>query len=178
MNRAVQVGERLMSVMPPILTQLTGEYGESFVVATLFEGRRKVLMQRQGTSAIVVETRNAERDNMAYHLVTTRIMLAFAPPVELEAFLELNGLPGREWDGIDSREELERHLKKLKMSGFAEDYPGGGSIYAAAFPILNNDGILLGALGMFMPSFRLTPEFQRDFFQKIHHLLSDLKDQL
>lgn len=138
-----------------VLERLAADLGESFVVTTLFNGMRKVLLRQQGSSPIVVETRNAEQDAMAYRLVTTRIMLAFTSENELDLFIGQNGLPGREWDGIDSRDGLEARLRQLKLAGYAEDEIPAG-IYAAAFPLLDGTGMMLGALGLFLPSFRLT----------------------
>ena len=97
MSRGARVSARLMKVMPPVLERLAADLGESFVVTTLFNGMRKVLLRQQGSSPIVVETRNAEQDAMAYRLVTTRIMLAFTSENELDLFIGQNGLPGREW---------------------------------------------------------------------------------
>ncbi len=177
MSRGARVANKLLKVMTPVLDRLAEEIGESFVVVTLFNGMRKVLLRRQGMSPIVVETSKAEQDNMAYQLVTTRIMLAFASERELDLFVELNGLPGREWDGIDSRVLLDEHLHKLKMAGYAEAL-AGGSLYAAAFPLLDSSGMMLGAIGIHMPSFRVTPEEKQKIFAALHATLFTLQDQL
>ncbi len=177
MSRGARVASSLMKVMPAVLERLAADIGESLVVATLFNGMRKVLLRRQGMSPIVVETRSAEQDNMAYHLVSTRIMLAFASARELDLFVELNGLPGREWDGIDSRQQLDEYLSRLRTAGFAEDYPGK-EVYAAAFPLLDSSGMILGGLGMYMPLFRLTPERKQQIFAEIHETLFAIRDKL
>lgn len=177
MSRGARVSARLMKVMPPVLERLAADLGESFVVTTLFNGMRKVLLRQQGSSPIVVETRNAEQDAMAYRLVTTRIMLAFTSENELDLFIGQNGLPGREWDGIDSRDGLEARLRQLKLAGYAEDEIPAG-IYAAAFPLLDGTGMMLGALGLFLPSFRLTAGEKSRIFAMLHETLLTLQERL
>ena len=177
MSRGARVSARLMKVMPPVLERLAADLGESFVGTTLFNGMRKVLLRQQGSSPIVVETRNAEQDAMAYRLVTTRIMLAFTSENELDLFIGQNGLPGREWDGIDSRDGLEARLRQLKLAGYAEDEIPAG-IYAAAFPLLDGTGMMLGALGLFLPSFRLTAGEKSRIFAMLHETLLTLQERL
>lgn len=176
MSRGARVADRLVKVMTPVLDRLAEEIGESFVVSTLFNGMRKVLLRRHGMAPIVVETRSAEQDNMAYRLVTTRIMLAFASGRELDLYVGLNGLPGREWDGIDSRRLLDEHLHRLKTAGYAEGLTGDKSTYAAAFPLLDDTGMMLGALGIHMPAFRADPEKKRKIFARVREVLMSLRD--
>lgn len=178
MNRTLLVGKQLIAEIMPVLDSLIAEFGESFVVTTLFGGRRKVLMWRKGTSPIVVETQNAERNCMIYQLVTTRIMLAFAPAHEKEAFLAFNGLPGPDWAEADSPAKLEHCLANLREAGYAEHYPGKGDIYAAAFPIFDNDGKSAGALGIYLPAFRMNADLHRHIHESIRLKLSQLRKQL
>ncbi len=179
MNRTLLVGKQLISEIMPVLDALMAEFGESFVVTTLFGGRRKVLMSRKGTSPIVVETQNAERDCMIYQLVTTRIMLAFAPVHEKEAFLAANDLPSAsDWAEADTPAKLEHCLANLREAGYAEHYPGKGAIYAAAFPIIDSEGKSAGALGIYLPAFRMTPDLHKQILESIRQKLSQLQKQL
>ena len=179
MNRTILVGRQLIPEIMPVLDALVAEFGESFVVTTLFGGRRKVLMWRKGTSPIVVETQNAERNCKTYQLVTTRIMLAFAPAHEQENFIAFNGLPpASDWTEADTPAKLKHCLENLRKTGYAEYYPGKGEIYAAAFPIIDNEDKSVGALGIYLPAFRMTPDLRSRIFESILLKLSHLRKQL
>ncbi|MGE4565819.1 MAG: helix-turn-helix domain-containing protein, partial [Victivallaceae bacterium] len=90
MSRAAMIAGRLNLVMAPHLAELAREGGESLVLTTLFNGRRKVLLRNQGDSPVVVDIRNAEQERSGCELVTTRILLAYAAPAELELYLRRN----------------------------------------------------------------------------------------
>jgi len=49
-------------------------------------------------------------------------------------------------------------LAAVREQGYAEDRTSGGEVVALAVPVLRRDGLLLAALGLFLPAFRVTPE--------------------
>ncbi len=175
MSRAAMIAGRLNKVMAPRLAELAREGGESLVLTTLFNGRRKVLLRNQGDSPVVVDIRNAELERSGCELVTTRIMLAYAAASELELYLRRNGFPKEAWDGIADRAALDRALEALRRAGYAEMI--GGEIYAAAFPLLDGAGMLLGALGVFLPVFRLSVESKEAVFGRIRETLRMVREE-
>lgn len=176
MTRAARVSERLLEIMTPVLNDLAAQLGESLVVTTLFNGMRKVLMRQQGTAQIVVETGSAEQDHLAYRLVTTRIMLAFARTKEVDLFVRLNGLPGPEWGRIANRDALDSKLMELRKAGYCAEK--GGDIFAAAFPILDRDGMMLGAIGIYLPLFRCDTKTQKKIFRVLQDTLKHVQGNL
>ncbi len=176
MSRAAMIAGRLTRVMTPHLAGLAREGGESLVLTTLFNGRRKVLLRRQGDSPVVVDVRNAEQERSDCELVTTRILLAFAAPSELDLYLRRNGFPGAAWSQISDRAGLDRALDELRRAGFAEKIEG--EIYSAAFPLLDASGMMLGALGVFLPLFRVTPEAKEEIAGQIRRTLTTVRGEL
>ncbi len=178
MSRAALVSGRLLQVIKPELAHLAHDSGESLVVTTLVNGRRKVLLRQQGGASIVVDTRNAEQEQRGYALVTTRIMLAFAAASEVDLFVARNGLPAGEWGRIHTREELNAALGELRRAGYAEANVPAESFYAAAFPLLDAAGMMVGALGVYLPLFRGSPEVKMELFSRIGEMLRHVRDRL
>lgn len=176
MNRAAVVSAQLTVVMAPLLTDLAESTGESFVLATLFNRERKTVLERMGSAAVVVSSANTERNAGRYDLVTTRVLLAFAPGPEVDYFVELHGLPGKQWDNISNRRTLDEHLAEIRRTGMAESRPGG--LYAAAFPVFDRHHFLLASLGYYMPAFRADAELKVKMQTQIISAISSVSDKL
>jgi IclR family KDG regulon transcriptional repressor len=92
----------------------------------------------------------------AYCTASGKIMLAFLPPERREACLS-QPLTRFTDKTITSRSELEQQLEGFRQQGYAfddEEYEAG--IRAVAAPILNQDGRVIAAIGMPVPTERMT----------------------
>jgi len=137
------------------LDRLAASTGESCVLATLLAGRRRVIGRVEGHSLVRVGAAVADGDrDRFWDLETGRVLAAFADEAELAAIVELHGLPGEAWDGIDSPEALDAALADLRSAGFAEEAAGKREIVALAAPVIDPHGQLLGALGLYLPAYR------------------------
>jgi DNA-binding IclR family transcriptional regulator len=132
-----------------VMHSLSEKIGESLVLTTLAGGRRYPLIRVEGHGVVRVSPSFDEKQPF-FSVVTGRVLAAFASPAELEAILKINGLPGEEWDGIDTMEALSAALEVIRREGFAEDHPHSG-VTALSVPVLDMQGRLLGALGMYSP---------------------------
>ncbi len=155
LTRTGSVLKKLTDVSLPLMSELAEKTGESFVLTTLLNGERHVLFRAKGGGAISVESEKADNPDL-YSMVTTRVMLAFAPDGEVGFFIQKNGMPGRDWNGINDIEKLKDEFSKIRKAGYAGEKVS--ELAALAVPILDAEGLLLGALGVYVPLFR----FNRD----------------
>jgi DNA-binding IclR family transcriptional regulator len=137
----------------PVMNRLAEATGEHFGLAVLFNGHRFRICGVVGGADITV---NAEvvGEGKAYSAITTRILLAFASSEEQKAFIAGNGLPSEsEWPEASGGEEaLYAQLREIRRAGVSEF--ARGSVAAIAVPLLDPEGNLVAALGMYAPAFR------------------------
>jgi DNA-binding IclR family transcriptional regulator len=135
------------------MNQLAEATGEGLGLAVLFNGRRFLVCRVIGGADITVKV-DVVDEGRCYGAVTTRALLAFASPREQEAFIECNGLPPEsEWpEAWGGRDALHAQLAEIRRAGTAEI--ARGSIAAIAVPLLDREGNLVAALGLYSPAFR------------------------
>jgi len=150
--------EALIKAAAPLLAQAAQKSGESFVLTSVYNGKREVISRYNGSNEVGVNTGVAENKKV-YSLVTTRIFLAFASNIEREQFYKTNGLPGNEWlETSDGK--LEQALDKLKKAGFAAER--NKSLCAYAFPLMDGSGNVLGSIGVYAPAFRINKKTESE----------------
>ena len=137
----------------PVMSRLAEATGETFGLAVLFNGHRFRICGVVGGADVAVKAGVVD-EAKAYGAITTRALLAFASPREQEAFIACNGLPSAsEWpEASGDRDALTAQLREIRRAGiceFARD-----PIVAIAVPLMDSEGNLVAALGMFAPAFR------------------------
>ncbi len=155
----------LRELLEPEIARLAEETGESTVLATMINGRRRVLCRCQGSSEVVVALPALDEPDDAWSLVTTRVMLAYLPEEELLQHVTQHGFPGADWDNITDWKALHAALDRIRAAEEAEDFPR--DTYAVAYPLLDAEGRLLGALGIHLPRYRARAEFKRKLHQRV-----------
>lgn len=150
-ERTCKYGQKLIDIAGKYLIPAAENIEESLVMTTIIAGRRKVLIRAGGGNVISVDPSIAENNN-TYNMVTNRIMLAYAKPSELEVFIKENGMPSGEWNGVETYEELVIELLKMRKKGYGEDR--NENLSSMAFPIFNENGSIVAALGSYVPLYR------------------------
>ncbi len=167
---------RLAEIAAPLLRVLAAETGESLVFTVLIHGERKVLLRVVGGETINVNPEHmSEADG--YALVTTRVLLATAPAAKADAAIARLGLPGRSWNGIRSRKQLDAALAGLRRAGHAEAVTDSG-IVALAVPVDLDSETGTAALGMYMPEFRTNARRKKDLLRQLKSAAQQIKDLL
>ncbi len=115
-------------------------------------------MRVKGGGVVSVETEKADAASVAWNLVTTHVMLAFAPGNELEFFIRKHS-PQLSSSGKKSFAGVVRNLGRIRRDGFAENR--NPELASLAVPILAPKSFLLGAVGAYVPSFRFDKEKRR-----------------
>ncbi len=146
------LGRKLLAVMEPLLRKAAADTGESFVLTTILDGHREVLLRVQGDSDVVVNLKTAD-SSQPYGLITNKMMLAFADGEERKRFFEVNGSPGEAWP------EWENDLAGLRDSGIGRNLTGTLAGFATA--ITDRSGVLLGAVGAYAPAYRADKAHER-----------------
>jgi DNA-binding IclR family transcriptional regulator len=106
---------QLQRLATPLVEGLAEELGEAVALAVVQRGRRHVLCLANGHSDIQIRHDPGPLDDL-YRTATGRLLMAWMSDEELRAYLAAHGLPGREWDGIRRREDLQRHLEAIRNS--------------------------------------------------------------
>ncbi len=135
--------------------------GESFVLATLAGGRRKVLLRVSARRDVVA---NLESENEAppYSLVTNRVMFSFAGDEERREFEGCYGSPENSWP------DFENDISDIRKAGTSTLEAGDLIGYAAV--LTDSRGRLLGAAGAYAPKYRVTKELTGNIFEELVRL--------
>jgi DNA-binding IclR family transcriptional regulator len=166
--------EALIKTVAPILIQAAEKSGESFVLTSVYNGKREVISRYSGSNEVGVNTGVAE-DKHVYALVTTRIFLAFADDIEREQFYKTNGFPGEEWAEVKNG-KLDQVLGELRKTGFAA--ASNASLCAYAFPLVDSNGNLLASIGAYAPAFRINKKTETDLLKVLSEIADNVKKQL
>jgi len=166
--------EALINVVNPLLKNAAQTSGESFVLTSVYDGRRDVISRYHGSNEIGVNIGVAESNNI-YMLVTSRIFLAFATDIEREQFYKVNGLPSAEWaEASDGKHE--QVFDDLQKTGFAAKK--SKSFCAYAVPVMDSKGNLLASIGVYAPSFRIDKKVEEDLLITLYEIRDKVTQQL
>jgi DNA-binding IclR family transcriptional regulator len=163
----------LIKAATPLLDQAAQKSGESFVLTSVYDGKREVISRHSGSNEVGVNTGVAENKTV-YSLVTTRIFLAFASDIERAQFYKTNGFPGDEWLEA-SHDKLEQALAKLKKAGFAAER--SKSLCAYAFPLMDSKENLLASIGVYAPAFRINKKTESELLMVLAKIVDKINTQ-
>ena len=152
-------GERLRRALPRVAEEcartLAEQLRETVTVGRLQDGNRFNLAKATVDRTVSVNAKVELRPS-PYDTATGRVLLAFCTADEREQAIGRHGLPGTAWDGIDSREKLDRALLPIRAAGHAE--LARGDAHSLAVPACDADGRLVAAVGAAIPAFRFSAE--------------------
>ncbi len=177
LTRAARLGANLGETAGAVVRQLAEATGESVVLVSLLRGHRRPLLRVEGSAVVRVDAAFDEREPF-FEMVTGRVLAAYASPRELAEVVRVHGLPGDGWAGIDTPELLETALAEVRAVGSAEDRPSGGEVTSMAAPVVDSGGALIGALGLYQPSFRADEERVRRLREELQVAARRLADAL
>lgn len=136
-----------------ILEQAAQTVREALVLATLVNGRRRVLARVNVRRTVLVDLEAIGNDQKPFwEMVTSRVLAAYCDADELQHVLDTEGLPGEAWPGVADHSGIQARLRDIRRRGVAEDR--GEDIASVAVPVLDGRDRLLAALGSFLPAYR------------------------
>ncbi|MDR0932995.1 MAG: helix-turn-helix domain-containing protein [Victivallales bacterium] len=141
---------KLPALARPLLEKAVENTGETFLLTALLHGRRIELL-RLGVEERAGREMSFHANADLYQMRTTRVILAWYSPEEVDFFLERNGMPTVEdWpEAGGSREGLATALHDIRYYGGCSDRLE--LLTATAVPILSPNDEILGALGCYSP---------------------------
>ena len=145
------------------LSRLTGE-SVSFYV--LEKGDRINYTNIQCNDVIKVDYTMLEQDSI-YEYPSGKILVSYCSDEERELILQKHGYPKEKWDGIRCQAQLEEAISKIKHLGYAMLVTEQGQVASYAGPVFDSGGTLLGSVGVYMPSYRKTPEKEQMIIEAV-----------
>jgi DNA-binding IclR family transcriptional regulator len=142
----------------PVLESLAEEYKETVNLAVLRSNFAVNVDQAMGPSMLA--TYDWVGSLTPLHATSSgKVLLAALPADERGRILKETGLPARTPRTITSRDQLENQLLDVSRNGYAvtrDEIEIG--LNAAAAPIYNHTGAVIGAVSISGPAFRFDPE--------------------
>lgn len=175
--RVEGVLRKLREVAEPIIKTTTHDLGESLLLVTLIRNKRVELLRCQAEDDRLVDPQWSANEQ-CYQMRTTRTILAWLTDQQLDAFIEVNGLPSRnDWPECEqSRDVLKRELKKIRAQGGCADEHGN---YAAlAVPILTTGNEAVASLGCYAPLSRTDKPRTAGIFKMLHDCAQFIQNRM
>lgn len=142
----------------PILESLAEEFKETVNLAVLRSNYAVNVDQAMGPSTLA--TYDWVGNLTPLHATSSgKVLLAALPAEERDRILKETGLPSRTPRTITNRKELENQLLAVARDGYGvvrEEFEIG--LTAAAVPVHNHIGAVIGAISISGPAFRFDPE--------------------
>lgn len=141
----------------PVLEMLAEEFGETANLAVLRSNYAVNVDQAMGPSAVA--THDWIGNLTPVHATASgKIFLAHLEPDERAKLLEATGLPAETENTITDRNELDQHLADIATAGYSTVYAELEiGLNAAAVPIRDYRGDVIGSISISGPAFRFDP---------------------
>jgi IclR family KDG regulon transcriptional repressor len=141
----------------PILEQLAEQTHETIHLAVLDDGSLVYLGKIESTQALRVSMSSRVGQSAPTHCTGVgKLLLAYAPPEQVERILKREGLRRFTEHTITERSLLAKELDSIRQNGFAiDDEEHEVGVRCVAAPVRNNQGTTVAALSISMPSVRL-----------------------
>ncbi len=142
----------------PVLESLADEFKETANLAVLRSNYAVNVDQAMGPSTLA--TYDWVGNLTPLHATSSgKVLLAALPAEDRDRILKETGLPSRTPRTITNRKELENQLLAVARDGYGvvrEEFEIG--LTAAAVPVYNHMGAVIGAISISGPAFRFDPE--------------------
>ena len=142
----------------PALEQMRGavraladDTRESGVIATLRGTRVSILAQAQYQRSLMVNTLEIYAALSLYHSVSGRILLACLNPERRAHVVREEGMPGPQWNNIDSPEKLEAACAAIRRDGISVMENPSLEIVSFAVPVRTASGDNIVSMGLTVP---------------------------
>lgn len=168
---------RLRTVAEPWIRQSVADLGESLLLVAIVNGKRHELLRCQAPDD---ELRNPQwhAAQHCYAMRTTRAILAWSTPEQLDFFIANNGLPSLEdWPECGgSREGLERELGTIRARGGCAERQN--RLVAIAVPILTGGGDAIASLGCYAAASRTDKPRAAGIFKMLRDCADSIRERL
>ncbi len=112
-----------------------------------------------------------------YETATGRVLLAYLPDKERDAFIQFNGLPTEEtWPGAETEAGLEDALRRIRADELAATH-SKSHIIGLAVPI-RTGGRVTAALSIFLPEIRCSAQRKKEVVLALRNAAEQINARL
>jgi DNA-binding IclR family transcriptional regulator len=167
--------DRELSVLAkPVLHALSQELNETSLIGVI-----------RGTHRVTLECAASDRDlqvrsrqvRSVYETASGRLLLAYLPPQQQEAFVDRVGLPGEAvWPEIKSGEDLQRALAVIRRQKLARS-DSAEHVVGLAVPVWREDRVV-ASVSVYLPEVRFTSEHRTEIVAALRRAGEEITGQL
>lgn len=154
LSRPFYRNETIVELSSRFAHSLSDQTQESGVVSTLRMGKVHILAQAQHQRQVMINF-SYYKDLSLYHSVSGRVLLAYLDNTKSVEMTKAIGLPGKEWDNINTLEDLKKATATIRDAGMSIMHNPVHEITSYAMPVVDATGKICAALGLTVPVFRL-----------------------
>ena len=156
----------LPQIATPFLRRLSRELGEVLFVTRVRS--RKMLAVNFGRSWV--------KDG--YASVCGRILLAFARPERLEAYIKSHPISRTQAHDIKKRQDLNNILEKIRREEFVLQWRENNTVVAMSAPIRDFSGEVVASVGLAMPAVRFPKTRRHGIAGAVKRAARQISDRL
>ena len=149
-------GNILNGIVEPALQSLGKRLGETVVFTLLSNGRRYQLLVIEADNPVRVAVQDGGYS--IYELVTGRLLVAYAGSEARRLIAEHYGYPGKAWGGAEDMDALDALCRQVREQPFLQMRSLSGELDTFGLPLLIGEEPLVSSIGVFLPSYRSTPQ--------------------
>ena len=176
---AVKSTKRLVEITKPYLKQLSQSTNETANLAIL-EGKEVIYIAKIESPEILTTNIKIGTRLPAHCTALGKVLLASISNWEFESLYKNDEpLPSLTSTSITSLEELKKHLKKVRIQGYAvdrEEYKIG--INCVGVPIFGRNGEVIAAISITGPASRFTIDEIKEVKDELMNVSKEISNQL
>lgn len=153
------------------LKKLSEDINSSAVLSVLKNRRKHVLLRIESNSIIQVNS-SAMDISDPYETSTGLVLLAYQPDDVINNLIRQNGLPLT----FTSEEDYHNFLNSIRTDGYLS-MTVKKEIAEVATPVKSN-GEVIAAIGVYMPKYKFTPDYQKYVIESIIKTSSEITNNL
>ena len=150
--------DQLSSILKPgfpYVDELSRKFNESVLLSTVRNGKRVLLYEVHANHELQVR---AKQESTVYRTTSGVVQLAYFDRQRLDDFIKIAGLPGAEWPGVRTREQMEDAFVKIRRDGILVTL-NKNHVVGLAAPLFQN-GVVIAAIGIYLPDIRINDRIQ------------------
>lgn len=167
-------GQNLVLAAKDEMEALTARLNETSLLGVLRNHKRYIVHLVNSDQDLQVRSRT-ERN--VYETATGRVLLAYLPDKEREAFVHINGLPPEDiWPGAETEAGLAEALRRIRTDELATTH-SKSHIIGLAVPI-RSGGRVVAALSIFLPEIRCSAQRKKEVVQALREAAERIDERL
>lgn len=156
------------------LKELTAQLNETSLLAVIRNNKRVIVHLEECEQVLQVRTTMIAD---VYATSTGRLLIAYLSPKEIDNLIKAIGLPPKKvWPGADTKEGLERELKKIRAEKFVQITTAHHTV-GFAVPVYKGETVIAG-LSVFVPESRYAESNQGKMFKLIQKTAKKISEEL